>query len=391
MFIIRILRLFRGYVTFVASGGFFERFLNLVSKRNISLWDMQTTPEEITGKVYARDYRVLAKFARQCGVRLRVRERFGFPFLTHKYRKRIGVFIGIIAFFVMIVVMQNFVWTLDIEGNERNSTERVSYVLQELGLRPGAFIPTLNIREIENKAVLELEHIAWFTINNYGSRIVVEMKETTDPPDIIDEDVAVNVIASKAGVIRKTEVYSGKSVIEVGNVVAKGDLLVSGVLDSNPNQVEFKHARAKIYAETYFDETFEVLKTETTKVNTGNQFERNYFVLFGCKIPLFLAFPLSGEYETSVINTPIHLFGVELPLSVQTLHYEEYKTETVTYDQESAKAKLNGIFTNYKETQLNEIQILNEEIEFIELEDRYQLKANFTCYENIALEQKLFQ
>ena len=64
MFIIRILRLFRGYVTFVASGGFFERFLNLVSKRNISLWDMQTTPEEITGKVYAKDYKDFAKFAR---------------------------------------------------------------------------------------------------------------------------------------------------------------------------------------------------------------------------------------------------------------------------------------------------------------------------------------
>ncbi len=391
MFIIRILRILRGYVEFVASGGFFERFLNLISKRNISLWDMDTKPEEITGKVYAKDYKSLARFARQCGVRLRIKERFGFPFLRHKYRKRFGVFIGITAFFVLILAMQNFVWTLDIEGNERNSTERVSHVLQELGLRPGAFIPALDIREIENQAILELDHIAWFTINNYGSRIVVEMKETTDPPEIIDETTSVNVVASKAGVVRKTEVYSGKQIVEVGTVVSKGDLLVSGILDGNPDQVEFKHARAKIFAETYFDETFEVLKSETVKTKTGKQFDRNYLSLFGFKVPLFLAFPLSEEHEITVINTPVCLFGMELPISIQTLHYEEYELETVNYDRASAEAKLKEINENYKTSQLEGAEILKEEAAFTELEDRFQLKVSFTCYENIALEQKLFQ
>ena len=104
--------------------------------------------------------------------------------------------------------MQNFVWTLDVEGNESNSTERVTYVLQELGLRPGAFIPSLNIKEIENKAVLELDNIAWFTINNYGSRVVVEMKETVPPPEILDETTPCNIVAAKSGVVRRTEIYA---------------------------------------------------------------------------------------------------------------------------------------------------------------------------------------
>lgn len=391
MFIIRIVRFLKGYVLFQASGGFFERFLNLISKRNTSLWDMETSPEETTGKVYVKDYKSLAEFARQCGVRLRVKERFGFPFLTYKYRKRLGLFIGAFAFIVLIIIMQNFVWTLDIVGNERNSTERVNYVLQELGLRPGAFIPSLDLQEIENKAVLELDHISWFTINNYGSRIVVEMKETTDPPEIIDEDTAANVIASKAGIIRRTEVYSGKSVIEVGDVVAKGDLLVSGILDGNPDQTEFKHARAKIFAETYFDETFEVMKEETSRKKTENEFDRNYLVVFGCKLPLFLAFPLSGEYEVDIKDVPISILGLELPFSIKTLHYQEYESETIKYSADQAKIRLEEIYANYKETQLNEAEIISEESEFIELNDRYQLKASLVCYENIALEQKLFQ
>lgn len=391
MFIIKLLRLLRGYVLFTASGGFFERFLNQLSQRNISIWEMQTTPEQITGRVFAKDYKALAQMAKKCGVRIRVSERYGIPFVYQKYRKRVGLLIGLGAFLILIVVMQNFVWTLDVVGNDRNSTERVEYVLKELGLRPGAFLPALDINDIKNKAVIELDGIAWFTINSYGSRVVVEMKEAELPPDILDESTPCNVVAAKSGVVRRTEVYSGKPVVEIGSVVAKGDLLVSGVMDTAADSVRFKHARAKIFAETYFDESFEVLKSETQKIETGNGFDRNYLNVFGFKLPLFVAFPLEGEYRTAVVEHPLHLFGMQLPFGIQTIRYEEFKTETVEYNAESAQVKLNEIYDNYKATQLKDIQILEESPEFVELEDRYVLKASFVCYEDIALEQKLLQ
>ena len=58
---------------------------------------------------------------------------------------------------------------------------------------------------------------------------------------------------------------------------------------------------------------------------------------------------------------------------------------------EDLKKELNDIFSNYKTTQLINAELLNEETEFIELKDRYQLKVSFVCYENIALEQRMFQ
>ncbi|MGI5895740.1 MAG: sporulation protein YqfD [Oscillospiraceae bacterium] len=391
MFILRLLRLLRGYIRFTASGGYFERFLNQISQQNISIWDMETSPEQITGMVFVGDYKTLARMAQKCGVRIRVSERFGLPFVFQKYRKRVGVLIGLGAFLILIIVMQNFVWTLDVEGNESNSTERVTYVLQQLGLRPGAFIPSLNIEEIENKAILELDNIAWFTINNYGSRVVVEMKESVQPPEILDETTPCNIVATKSGVVRRTEIYTGQSVVDVGSVVSKGDLLVSGVVDNASEEILFKHARAKIFAETYFDESFEVLKTETKKVDAGNAFDHHFLNLFGFKIPLFVAFPLEGEYRTTVTETPAHLFGLQLPFGLQTIHYEEYATETTAYNAEEAQARLYEIYESYKQTQLADIEILEETPEFTELEDRYVLKVSMVCFENIALEQKLFQ
>lgn len=341
-------------------------------------------------KVYARDYKQLARMARKTGVRLRVKERFGLPFLTHKHRKRLGAFIGICAFCVLMLVMQNFVWTLEVKGNERNSTERVMHVLGELGLRQGAFIPSLDIHDIQDKAVLELDNISWFTINNYSSGIVVEMKEAEDPPNIIDENAACNVVALKAGVIRRTEVYAGKCMVEVGKVVAKGDLLVSGVLDYNPEEIEYKHARGKIFAETYFDEVFEVEKSATTKEKTGNVFDRHYLNLFGFKLPLFIAFPVDGQHDVTVTEAPVNLFGFQLPFTVETLHYEEYVTQTVIYNEESARETLNGIYENYKETQMTGMEVLDETPEFLELEHSYRLKVSFICLEDIAVEQKIF-
>lgn len=390
MIILKLFRLVKGYVFFHASGGYFERFLNLISSQNINLWGMESTPEEVRAFAFAGDYKKLAVQAKKCGVRIRVKKRFGLPFLAKKYKKRLGMIIGLFLFAILILFMQNFVWTLDVVGNEKNSTERVLHVLEEHGLRPGAFLPSLNLREIQNEVVLELDDISWFAINNYGSRIVVEMKEAEEPPEILDEETPCNVVALKAGVIKYTEIYSGQPVVEVGSVVAKGDLLVSGVMDHSSDSLRFVHARGKIYAETYFDETFEVTKQETIRTENGKYFERNYLNLFGLKLPLFIALPVNEEYQISSQYSPWSVFGVELPMGIEKLCYVGYESESVTYTKETAEQRLNEILQSYQDTQLDGVEIRQVTPELIELEDRFQLKVSFVCYEDIALEEMMF-
>jgi len=391
VFIIRLIRFLRGYVVFIAVGGFAERFLNGLREQNIALWDLKTSPESITGKISARHYRTAAKFAVKSGIRMRMKEKCGLPFFTRKYRKRFGLMVGTALFLCLLIFVQNFVWTLEVKGNERNSTERIRYVLSEYGLQTGAFLPSLDIRKIEEQAVLELEHISWMTINNYGSKVVVELKETVDPPKVIDDDLPVNIIALKSGVVRRTEAYEGKLVVEPGQIVSHGDLLISGVLDGSEEKVTFTHARGKIYAETFFTETFEVMKEENVTRETGKRITRNYLKLFEWTLPLFLSLPVNGEYRISVNVSPVCLFGNELPFSLLQKHYDELQTTKVIYDKDSAEYYLEQRRKNYRDTQLSDVDILSEEVSFSELDDRYRLTVDYTCLENIALEQKLFQ
>ena len=389
--LIRFLRFIRGTVRFRASGGFFEKFLSLLAEQNLDLWAMETQNGETTGTAYASDYRTLASLARRCGVRLRIEKKRGLPFVRLRHRSRIGVLIGAGIFLILIVLTQNFVWTVEIVGNEHNSSELINHVLAEYGLRPGAFLPALNVKQIEDRAVLELDGVAWMSINNYGSKVRVEMEATGTPPEIIDDELAANVVAKKAGLIRRTEVYAGKRMVSAGDVVTKGDLLISGVLDSDTENVSFGHARGKIFAETYTDEVFTLPKEEILRTETGNRFDHRYLSVLGCRIPLFFAFAVPDGYRATVEEKPFCFFGVELPVGIETLHYREYHFETVSYDREQAENRLKEIYENYKETQMEGIELLDETVSFTEEEEEYRLTVSMICYEDIAMEQKLFE
>ena len=208
---------------------------------------------------------------------------------------------------------------------------------------------------------------------------------------MIDEDLPVNIVAAKSGVVRRTEAYAGKLVVEPGQIVSRGDLLVSGVLDGSGEDVSFTHARGKIYAETFFTEVFEVMKEEDIKKETGKSITKNYLKLFGWTLPLFISLPINGEYRISVSESPVCLFGSELPFSLIQKRYDELQTMKTVRDKASAEYSLEQQRDNYRDTQLADVEVLSEETTLSELNDRYRLTVDYTCLENIALEQKLFQ
>ena len=88
MFIVKGLRFLRGYLLVEGSGGYIERMLNLISQKNISCWNIHIHQYQISCMVFAKDYRRITKFAKKTGVRIRIKEKYGVPFLLKKRRKR---------------------------------------------------------------------------------------------------------------------------------------------------------------------------------------------------------------------------------------------------------------------------------------------------------------
>ena len=113
MFIVRLFRWLCGYVEFEVTGNFVERFLNLAMRGGVNIWGLSHRTDKVIGCALLRDYKRFRKFTRKTGVRVRHIGTYGMPFVAKRYRKRVGILIGVAAFFVFLAVMSQFIWQID--------------------------------------------------------------------------------------------------------------------------------------------------------------------------------------------------------------------------------------------------------------------------------------
>ena len=161
MFLIRLVRFLRGYVRFEAQGVFIERFLNLLARDRISVWDGRKRGDTYTGCTRAGAYGKMRRHAKKAGVRLHVLDKEGMPFHRRRYRGRVGLLIGAGIFVAFLAVMSGFIWRMEVSGNEKLEDSEIIAVLERLGVSPGTWRSTIDVRECERLAMLELHEISW--------------------------------------------------------------------------------------------------------------------------------------------------------------------------------------------------------------------------------------
>ena len=96
--------------------------------------------------------------------------------------------------------------------------------------------------------------------------------EGVKPPKLIDTSTPCNIVASKDGIIHQPIVMEGELVVEVGDTVRKGQLLVSGIIEHQDTQiVRYVHARANIWARTWYEGKGQADFSSVLKTRTGRK------------------------------------------------------------------------------------------------------------------------
>ena len=82
--LLKIFRWFWGYVKFVATGNNIEKFINSIIRQGINLWDIHKDKEKLTGKCVVSEYRYVRRIAKKSGIKVRLQEKHGAPFLLFR-------------------------------------------------------------------------------------------------------------------------------------------------------------------------------------------------------------------------------------------------------------------------------------------------------------------
>lgn len=385
---LEIFRWLQGYVCFKIYGKFPERFINIVTKYGIAIWDTKRIDGNLCACMYVRDYLRIRTLAKKSRVRLEITEKRGSPFFVRKYKNRVGVLFGIAVFALVIFVMSNFVWTIEITGLQTISEAQLRQVLCDNGLYIGTYIPSKSFKTITRDTMLKLDDIGWMSINVIDSHASVEIKEKAKSPKVDNYRQPANVKAKRDGLILKINVHEGESVFGSGSAVVKDQMLVSSVVEDKLGGVTLVRANAEVIAQTHREMIFIVDKNE--KRFTFDEPKSRYeFNLLGLKIPLSFSFVDDSEHLLCYKTESLCLFDTVLPLSLNTQSLYKRTPINSAITKSEAEKILNNYASMYEAFELSECLVTNRKIKLSENTTQYILKVNYTCEEDIAYQQDI--
>lgn len=386
---IKLIRFLRGKVRFRVSGSFPERFINLCAIRGLPLWDGVREGEYCYFSTWPSLYKRLKPCARGAGVRLKVVERKGLPFWLRRRRRRWGLVLGAVVCLALLALSSCFLWNVEVVGNQRLDDRMILEALERQGVKPGVRVSTVDVRGVERRMMMELSDLGWIAVNLRGSTAVVRVQERVLPPKPVDRETPCNVVASRGGQILEMKVYVGQTVAAKGDAVAKGDILVSGVVEDADRDIHLVAARADVEAQTTHTLRVQVPLEQTRYRLTG--VKRRYSLkLGGLELPLWIGKPPQGLFRLERMYTPVTLFGMKLPVAVGKRQYLLLQQETVTLTGQQAQEEAALQLKRLEESNFDGAKVL-ECRKKTEIKDGILvLQTDYTLRENIALQREIF-
>ncbi len=379
----------RGYLRVNINGTGAEKLLNIAAANRISFRDLHYKSGKISGCIPVSSFKELRTYGFKSHARLHITERHGLPFLLNKYHLRIGFFAGAALFFCILYFMSMFVWRIDVVGNKNVSEKDILAACNQLGIYEGSFKKRITPKVDAQKLLLEVDGLAWASLNIEGCVLTVDVTEIRN--EQIKGEEPCNICASFDGIIKKLDVTSGNALVSVGDVVRKGDILVSGI-NERAGFTEFVVSSGEVIAETERTFTAERAFKDKVAIKTGKIKKRTVFSFFGLDIPLYLG-NVKGDYISDVKVRSFELFGKGIPIEFTTKKFiiTEQKDVVYTYE-ELSKMLEDEIIEEIEKSGIKEYELLSNETQNttdgIKVVWHIKANENIASFEKILLDSK---
>ncbi len=389
---ITFLKNLKGYVTIVARGTLIDRFLNLCAQNNIYIWNVKNIKENTYSLCMSiKGFKYAAKIAYETHTKLSISGKKGFPFFVYKLRFRKGIITGSIIAVIMFLFLTSFVWRIDVEGNDVVTDAEIIDALKASGFKKGSFRYFLDEEDLQNQMLLKIKKLSWMWVYLDGTRARVEVRERVDPPEIIDKTTPSNIVANFDGLITDIVAKDGEAKVKVGDVVKKGDLLISGVVSIGEDKFRLTNARGEVFARTWREKKGNQPLNIKKYKKTGKKITKKVVKLPWFDVLLYMDNNVPYTYydETKYQSTPSFFGLFDFPFTYRKTVYEEKiaYTQKLTSDM-ALKLKKQELEDELRGSLRDTSEIINITEKHTEENDHLTVTVTFECVEQIG--EKVF-
>lgn len=377
-----------GYVKIRAKGFSAERFMNMAAYRGVYLWDVALEGAGMTMKAAGSSMDILEVCAEKTGCTIEILGWGGLPTFLRQLRKRQVWAAGLLFFAAGLYLLSSFIWTVEVEGNERLEKEEILSFCKEMGLQPGKWKRNVDTEKIADELLENFSDISWISVGIHGTDARIKLAETIEKVELVDQETPCDMIASADGVILQITAERGTPMVSAGDVVQKGDVLISSELtiglEGEEQHTEYAAAEGAVTARIWQRLTEELPLQYEEIIYSGVEKENHSLILSEREVDMFHPNTDRQWEKTVVQETPLALGDFILPLKWKKEIWKAYETVEKERTIEEAKASLEETLRKKAEKLLSAYgTIENIEIKFEEYADCVRAEAEITMAERI--------
>ncbi len=359
----------RGYVMIKAKGFSAERFMNMAAYRGVYLWDIAQDGAGMTMNAPCGSLPLLQTCAEKTGCTLQVIRWGGLPASLRRFRGRQALAAGMLLFAAGLYALSSFIWVVNVEGNERLSTEEILDACRDMGLHPGSWKKGLDLHAVTNTLLENFPDISWASISLKGTDATIRLAETIEKAEIVDKATPCDIVAAQDGVILKITAERGTPLVSEGDVVKKGDVLISSEviigLEGEEQHPEYVAAEGAVTARVWL------------RLAEDAPFAYEEIVYDG-----------EVQEHHSLWERPLALGDFELPLKWKKESWHSFSRVQKTRTPEEAKALLEENLRKKTENVLSAYGTIEDiEIHYTEYADSIHAEAEVSLTERIEEKQ----
>ena len=355
-----------------------EKFLNLLWDSEIEIADIKRVSiTTIIISINYIDYDEVVSLVEKSKGKIKILSKKGKIFKIKKISKKKSLIVGSIIFLAIVYYLSTYVWAIDISTVKNVSPYEIRQNLKQLGITAGMNKKDIDVYELENKISKMNNNILWVRIRIEGSTLKVIVKEKINPPEIRQEDNYDDCIAKMDGEIKRIFVTSGTAVVNPGDMVKEGDILIKGLQGKEGGEYKVKGEGVAI-ANTFYERMMEVQISGKELVKTGEKDSDIYITINGAKIYLKKAINNFKYYDKIESNSSF----------IHNVDYYEKKEMKININREDAISKASDSLEKSLIRNLNnDAVIVDKKIEVEEIDNnRIRVKVIFVVEQNIILE-----
>lgn len=274
---------------------------------------------------------------------------YGKKNIVNIYENNKYVLLSLIISFMLLFLLCNTIFDIKINSDNKDIINIINNSLSDNGI--GVYKRKVSfdkLNSIKNKILEDnKDTLEWIEIREKGCIYYIDVTPRVKSNNNADNSLPSDIVAEKDGVIKHIVVHRGSKVIDNGNYVKKGDILISGNIIKNENVIDKVHSEGVIYAETWKTVNISIpfKRIDYVYKKTINHY---YLDIFGHK------FTISGKYDSdNTINKK------SIVLDKPYLFFKLYKEEKKIYD-------YNEVILNkeeaYNEALNRSIDIINKKL-----------------------------